>query len=352
MRPQLNLLCWEGYDDEDVLGEFCRRHGIAGHSEALLSDAGTAGRLAGGELPDWDVLNINNAWVRDYLCQHGMIKTLDAPIFEPLLGGLLPQFDRLATWARNDASEIIGICQRFGSFNFVVNTDVIDRNNAEDQGFALASEASRRFGVLLYDDFNIFHVCITAGLNPFKSLNDDELELFTETARSWARNAAIITDDHHVLNKALADREIDLYLSGGVYTVSPARLQGHHNLRAITPRRGPMIDATGEGRGGIVFTEITSLLDHPGASPFGVEFLRYLCSPDVAYAMATRPGTLNPVAQMGDPSVFARFSAAQLEAIQWDSLEADIERCEMYQIPPDHGELLARLQAAFARVRS
>lgn len=352
MRPQLNLLCWEGYDDADVLGAFCQKHDLAGQGEPLLSDAGTAIRLTQGEHPDWDVVNINNAWIRDYLCQHGMIKTLDAEVFEPLLANLLPEFDRLGQWARNDSGNIVGICQRFGTFNFVVNTNAIDQASAEDQGFALADDRAHRFGVLLYDDFNIFHICIAAGINPFARLKDDELELFSETAQRWARDAEIITDDHEVLNQALIDQKIDLYLSGGVYTVSPARLQGHGNLRAITPRGGPIPNANGNDRGAIVFTEITSILDHPGVSPHASDFLQYLCTPDLAYAMATRQRTLNPVAQMHDPQVFARFSSEQLNAIQWDSLSEDIERCEMYQIPPDHGELLQRLRAAFANINS
>ena len=66
---------------------------------------------------------------------------------------------------------LIGICQRFGPFNLVVNAHRIDRASAEDQGFELANErVPRPYGILLYEDFNLFHVCIGAGLDPFSSL--------------------------------------------------------------------------------------------------------------------------------------------------------------------------------------
>jgi len=349
VRADVNLLCWEGYDAPDILDPFAGRHGISAAAQTLLSDAATAQRIASGELPDWDVLNINNAWVRDYLCKHGLIKTLEAARFEPHLQGLLPEFDRLSQWARNDNGNVIGVCQRFGTFNLVVNTDKVDRATAEDVGFAIATENSRPYGLLRYDDFNIFHICIGAGFDPFVRLRPDQLDAFSQTARAWIGNAKIVTDDHLVLNRALVAGDIDLYISGGVYTVSPARAEGHLNLRAITPRHGPVGK---DKQGAIVFTEITSVLDHPGVSPLAEDFLEYICSPEVAYRMARRPSTLNPVAQMGDPDTFKLFSSEDLEAIQWDSLAEDIARCAMYQIPPDNDELRARLDFEYSAADS
>ena len=44
--------------------------------------------------------------------------------------------------------------------------------------------------------------------------------------------------------------------------------------------------------------------------------------------------TANPVAQMGTPEVFERFTARELEAIPWDGLEEDIARCADYDLMP------------------
>jgi len=348
VRAGINLLCWEGYDAPDILDGFAKARGVTTRAQTLLSDAGAALALANGDAPNWDVLNINNAWVRDYLCQRGLIRTLDAERFEPHLQGLLPEFDRLSQWARNDSGRVIGVCQRFGTFNLVVNVDKVDRATAEDVGFALATETNRPYGLLRYDDFNIFHVCIGAGIDPFVTLDTDQFEAFSQTARSWINNAHIVTDDHHELNRALITGEIDFYISGGVYTVSPARADGHLNLRAITPRRGPIGE---EKHGAIVFAEITSVLNHPDVCPHAEDFLDYICTPDVAFAMATRQATLNPVAQMGDPKVLDQFSAQDLAAIQWDSLSEDIARCAMYQIPPDNDELRRRLAVEYDAVQ-
>ena len=49
---------------------------------------------------------------------------------------------------------------------------------------------------------------------------------------------------------------------------------------------------------------------------------------------------------MGMPEVFERFTARELEAIQWDGLEEDIARCADYDLMPDHAALLPRLRSA------
>ena len=230
----------------------------------------------------------------------------------------------------------------------MVNNRRIDTGSAEDQGFALAADPAHRhrFGILEYDDFNLFHLCIAAGLNPYESLDAAQERLVEQVAPSWYESALLASDNHHVLKRALIDGDIDFYLSGGVYTVSPARLAGHTHLRAVTPRRGPI-----DGRGGIAFTEITSVLHHADTSPLAQTFLAYLLEPETAIRAAFVEGTCNPVAQMGEPRVFNAFSTQQLEAIQWDNLLEDVSRCADYRLMPNHDSLLTRLRAVRAHAR-
>ena len=337
----IRLLCWEGYDSSGVLEPFEHRGSTRVQARTLLSDAGTADDLLAGRTA-CDVLNINNAWIRGSLHPAGLVRALDAERFEPHFERMLPRFDRLYAWARDAEGALIGICQRFGPFNLVVNSSRIDRASAEDQGFELANErAPRPYGILLYEDFNLFHVCIGTGLDPFSSLSDDGIARFEATARRWFTGAAVVTDDHFELNRALLDGTIDFYLSGGIYTASPARLAGHREVRAVTPRSGPI-----GGRGGIVFTEITSVLEAAPRTGEAEDFLEYLMEPETARRVALAERTANPVAQMGMPEVFERFTTRELDAIQWDGLEEDIARCADYDLMPDHAALLPLLRSA------
>jgi spermidine/putrescine transport system substrate-binding protein len=350
-RADLNILCWEGYEDPRVVEPFTARSGCSVHAETIVSDADTAARVTGPDRPSWDVVNLNNPFARDILYPGSVIRALPDDRFTPEYDRLLPQFESLYPWTRSqDGTEIIGVCQRFGPFNIVINEDRIARNTAEDEGFLLADDAANigRYGVLEYDDFNIFHICFAAGLDPFSELTVAQLDVFDVKARQWFAGAAIVTADHIEMNRALVDGTIDFYLSGGMYTASPARRDGQRNIRAITPKSGPI-----DGKGAIVFLEVTSVIDHgdDAGGTTALDFLDHILSADIAPAVAFTRGSCNPITQMGDPAVFDQFTVEQLEILQWETLDEDVARCVPYQIPPDHAELLRRLREAKTAAR-
>ena len=337
------MLCWEGYDAASIIEPFVSKNPINIEAETLLSDAATAQRLADGDFKNWDVLNINNAYIRDFLHPKGLIKTLSSSDFSSYRESIHPVYSDLMPWSYDADKNLIGVGQRFGPFNLVINSDAISRASAEDQGFNLANDPQnhKRFAILNYPDFNVFHFCIGAGLNPFSNLNSNQIDQVRENAVNWYRAAKYVEDDHHRLNRALIDGEIDFYISGGIYTASPARLAGQDQIMAVTPRCGPI-----DGKGGIVFTEITSVLNHTEVNPHADAFLQYMLKPETSARIAFIDGTCNPVAQMGDPQVFGAFNRTQLKAIQWDWLEADLQRCAHYRIPPQNHKLLAILSEA------
>ena len=343
-KADLNILCWEGYEDPKLLRAFTEIRGITAAGESLLSDAAAVERILSDERQDWDIINLNNPFAREVLFPRGAIRPIDKVRFEPHFDRMLPHISHIYQWAYSrDGNELLGICQRFGPFNLVVNTDRMAAATAEQLGFTLPNDRSLddRYGILSYDDFNTMHICIGAGLNPFESQDSKAFGRFDAMARRWFEGAKIVTGDHLMLNDMLVRSDIDFYLSGGVYTASPARLAGHHNIRAVTPASGPI-----GGKGGIVFMEITSVVDNSAVCPDAEDFLEYLLSPEVATTMAFAEGTCNPVTQMGDPSVLAAFSADQLDAIQWDTLEEDVGRSAVYSIIPSYAALLSRLETA------
>jgi spermidine/putrescine transport system substrate-binding protein len=143
------------------------------------------------------------------------------------------------------------------------------------------------------------------------------------------------------LNQDLISGEIDLYLPGGTYSVSPVRTDGHPQMRSITPLKGPF-----NGKGGVAWIEITSTINNPDLSPLALEFLKYVQAPKVAHTVAFAEGTYNPVTPMGNPECFALFTKQELDAIQWDSLEEEMARCAEYDIVPDYSKALELMTVA------
>jgi spermidine/putrescine transport system substrate-binding protein len=342
-EKELNILCWEGYNSAQVLDPFRGSSGATVKAESLTNDPTMINRLRAGEIKIWDLINVNNPWARKVMHPEKLIKPLDKARFEPFFEKMMPEFKPPYKWAMSDdGKELLGMCQRFGPYSFVVNTDKVSRKTAEDVGWDLFNDKALegKYGILESDDWNVFNIFVIAGMDPFKVHTAEELTLFETTAKKVFKGAKMI-GDIATMNQALISGEIDLHMTGGTYSVSPARADGHPELRGITPAKGPM-----GGKGGISWIEVTSTVNNPELSPRAADFLAYVQAPDVAHTVAFAEGTFNPVAQMGNPECFKLFTKEELDAIQWDSLEEEMARSVEYDIVPDYDKALDLMTAA------
>lgn len=336
-NDQLNILCWEGYNTDTILDPFrLANAGSTVRAESGTSDPDMINKLRAGEINVWDLINVNQPWARDQLYPEGLIKPLNKDRFMPFFDQMLPEFKNYPL-AFADDGELIGMPQRYGPFSFVVNTNVISRETAEDQGWNLFLDPAMkdRYGVLTYDNWNVIHMCLTAGLNPFAPVEGADLETFQSTAEAIFGGAKLLTDDLVAMNTALINGEIDAYFTGGTYTASPARYDGATNVRAITPNSGPV-----DGKGGVVWIELTSAVNNPDPSNLAESFLEYVQGAEASKTVAFTEGTYNPVAQMGNPECMALFDAEELDAIQMDSLAEEMSRSLDYQVVSSYDALI------------
>ncbi|MDH3475048.1 MAG: PotD/PotF family extracellular solute-binding protein [Rhodospirillales bacterium] len=342
---ELNILCWEGYNTSDVLDPFRRAHpGAKVNAESGTSDPDMINKLRAGEVNVWDLINLNQPWAREQMYPDGLIKPLDRARFEPYFAAMMKEFQGPYEFALDKSGkDLIGMVQRFGPFSFVVNTDKISRASAEDQGFKLFLDPAMkgRYGVLTYDNWNIMHMCIAADVDPFKSHTEAEFVAFEEVARQVFKGAKLLTDDLVGMNTALVNGEIDAYFTGGTYTASPARFDGETRVRGITPKSGPM-----NGKGGIVWVEVTSVVNNPNPSTLAEDFLEYVQQPEICKKVAFAEGTYNPVTQMANPNVLKLYNKEELDAIQWDSLSEEMARSADYSINPDYDKMSEIYNAA------
>ena len=341
---ELNILCWEGYNSDDVLGPFRDAHPDATvRAESGTSDPDMINKLRAGEVNVWDLINVNQPWARHQLYPENLIKPLDKDRFMPYFDNMLSEFQGPYPLSFADNGDLIGMVQRFGPFSFVVNTDKVSVDMAEDQGWKLFLDPAmkNRYGVLTYDNWNIMHMCLTGDQDPFEEMDDAGLDKFTETANAIFDGSKLLTDDLVAMNTALINGEIDAYFTGGTYTASPARLDGATNIRGITPNSGPM-----DGKGGLVWVELTSAVNNPDPSKLAEDFLEYVQQPDISKAVSFTEGTYNPVAQMGNPEVFNTYDSDELDAIQWDSLPEEMARSAEYSIVASYDKLNELYNAA------
>jgi spermidine/putrescine transport system substrate-binding protein len=343
-ETELNILCWEGYNSAQVLDPFRSSKSATVKAESLTNDPTMINRLRAGETSVWDLINVNNPWARKIMHPEKLIKPLDRAKFEPYFAKMMPAFKPPYHWAMSeDGKELLGMCQRFGPYSFVVNTDKVSRQTAEDQGWDLWNDPANagKYGVLESDDWNVFNICLIAGFDPFREHTPEEVTKFDEAAKRVFKGAKVV-GDIATMNQALVSGEIDFHMTGGTYSASPARADGNANIRGVTPKKGPMAG----GKGGVSWIEVTSTVNNPQLSPLAADFLEYVQAPDVAHTVAFAEGTYNPVTQMANPDCFKLFTKEELDAIQWDSLEEEMAASIEYDIVPDYDKLLDLMTAA------
>lgn len=329
-NDQMNILCWEGYNSDEVLGPFRKANpGATVRAESGTSDPDMINKLRAGEVNVWDLINVNQPWARAQLHPEGLIKPLNKDRFMPYFDRMLPEFSGPYPLAFADNGDLIGMPQRYGPFSFVVNTDKISRAMAEDQGWKLFLDSAMkdRYGILTYDNWNIMHMCLTGDQNPFEPMDEAGLATFKGTAETIFGGAKLLTDDLVAMNTALINGEIDAYFTGGTYTASPARFDGATNIRGITPNSGPV-----DGKGGVVWIELTSAVNNPDPSNLAEDFLAFVQDPEICKAVSFAEGTYNPVSQMANSKVFEKFDSDELDAIQWDSLGEEMARSMDYDV--------------------
>ncbi len=326
----LNILCWAGYETPSFVKDFEQRWNCQVRGETFDSDMEASGRIANES--HWDLININNPYINNDLFPIGRIASLEGAGFGGENQRMLPCLDGFLQCGYSlDGKTLIGLCQRFGPFNLVIDKNQVDVSTARDEGFSMADDPGNKakFGILLYPEFNVMHAAIACGINPFDALSSPEEVRVVDQMQQWKDDALLCTSDHNELNQALIDGRIRFYISGGVYTAGVARRAGYLNIMSITPNSGPI-----DGKGGVAFVEVTSVCATTRNADLACQYLRYMLEPEQCHRIAFAESIHNPVAQMGDPDVMARFSEDELIALQYSTLGEDMARCAPYASIP------------------
>ena len=334
---KLSYYTWNGYDADGVLNPFRKRYDATINCEMLTSDPDAIMKLKAGATRQFDLITLNNFWSKG-MYEDNLILPLDKETFKPYFDNFIPRYKWPFEWAMSDDGKLLGMPQRYGPAGFAINQNAISRKEAEDIGWQLfvLPEFKNKFAILNWDNWVIFGMCNSAGVDPFKEHTDEEMALVEEAAFKWFENAKFVTESEVEVNNATLAGEIDFYSVGSLYTVSPARAEGHWNLYGVIPPKGSQEG----GVGGICWLELTNVVNNPKISPLADDFLAYMQEPDVAYQIAMAASTHNPVANMADPKVFAMFSKEDLKAIQYDDLERQLSFCVDYRANPSYLKMM------------
>lgn len=345
-RTELNLHSWEGYTEEPVLDPFMRATSSNVNPQMLISDPSAVNNLRSGGTSTWDLINLNNAWQRKQLYPSGLILPLDQAKFKPLYEMNVPEFKWPYIWAMDESGEeLLGMIQRYGPSGMAANSAAVDVDELAKGGYAAMIDGmAGEYGILDYENWVIMHTCMAAGFSPFREHTEAEMAAYEEMIFKIFKNAKKISADQATLARDMITGEIVGSFPGSLYTVSAARKEGMSELVCVVPEEGPeetRSEAEPMGRAGIIWIEVTSLVNNPDPTPLAEAFLIYCHTPEAAHRVgAMAPGTLNPVVQMGDSVVLDLWSEDELMAVQWgdggEQLQSLVNRCIDFDINPDY----------------
>ncbi|MBL8905193.1 MAG: extracellular solute-binding protein [Rhizobiales bacterium] len=342
----LNLLCWDAYADPRLAEMWLKDTGSKIKSEIHISDPQSLNRLRAGETKNWDFINVNDPWAKNFFWPEKLIVDLPRERFDPLYEAMLPKFKPpYARAMSRDGQHLLGVVQRLETFDIAINTDKISVEMAENEGWDMFNNADFKFGVLAYEDWNVMDLCMIAGVHPYKDKTEADVAKFTETANRVMKQAKTVTTDFVQLNLAMLNNEIDAYFCGGTYSIASARREGNNNLWAISPPKGPA-----DGKGGINWIELNSAINNPNPNPRAIDFLEWITKPEQSYIVASGNGNLQPVSQMAQPEVLAKFSKEELDAMQFDTLDKRLAAATEFDIVPQYDQLYD-IYAAAVRAR-
>ena len=87
----MNIYCWEGYNQKDFLNDLP----LKVNSNNFISDYIVATDIK-KKVIKCDVININNAFIRDYLWKFNLIKELDYEKYSPSYSNYIKNFSYLS----------------------------------------------------------------------------------------------------------------------------------------------------------------------------------------------------------------------------------------------------------------
>ncbi len=163
-EKELNILCWEGYNSAQVLDPFRDAEGRDGQGGVAHQrsdhDQPAARRRDQCLGPDQRQQSLG---AQGHVPGGADQAARPRDDSSPTSTRCCRRSSRPINWAMSDdGKELLGMCQRFGPYSFVVNTDKVSRATAEDQGWDLWNDPANagKYGILESDDWNVFNICL------------------------------------------------------------------------------------------------------------------------------------------------------------------------------------------------
>ena len=336
----MKYMCWEGYDKPSIIQPFEAAEDVTLSIDLITDSPGGFAKLAAGAWRDFDVVSSDSPWIQR-MGPAGIGEFIDAADFADVYERFYPQF-RAPFAPLEFEGKITGLPTRWGWVGPTVNTKFDDLDKWKSYAPCFDPAYKDKICVLDWGDWPIMPMALYAGINPYKELDDAELNEIRLVLRALFKNTRAVVADLSVAQKGLMDGSFRTLIGGGTYCTSALRKDGQKHIMSIVPEPKDGLNQ------GIIWMEASGIVKDPADGAKARALLRHLTSPEVAVELAWTEATCNLVPTQ---SAEALFSDEQKDVLQMDYMWHAWDNSQFHDVAPNIDAMLEIWQQELAAAR-
>lgn len=334
---QMGYMCWEGYNADAIIRPFEEANDVELSIDLITDSPGGFAKLAAGAWRDFDVVSSDSPWITRMgparLCEF-----LDPAEFADVYESFYPQF-RAPFAPLEFEGQVTGLPTRWGWVGPTVNTEFDDIETWRSYAPCFDPAYKDKICVLDWGDWPIMPMALYAGIDPYKELDEAELNEIRLVLRALFKNTRALVGDLTVAQRGLMDGSFRALIGGGSYCTSALRKDGMDHILSIVPEPKDGL------KQGIIWMEATAVVKGTEAPDQAKALLRHLVSPEVAVQLAWTEATCNVVPSQ---AAEALFTEEQKAALQMDYMWEAWDKSHFHSIAPNIDDMLEIWQQELA----
>lgn len=320
----LNILTWEGYGAESIMGEFEEEHDAKVNIKLLSSDPEGFNILKSGGVDKFDLITLNNTWAQ----RHARADTIE-PLNEsdyPEAKSFMEHFQWPVSAFTRDG-KMYALPTRWGWDTMTVNAEKVPEDHHSSYEVLWTGgpdgQYENKIGIMDWPTWNIPKIAMTLGYPPFEQ-TDEQLADIKDKLISMFSNMKAVYSGTSALRQALLQEDIVMAPVGN-FAMSDLRAAGHDWVNVVIPEEG-----------GMQWTEGLCIVKNPSNRELAVEYQREIIKKKGQFTISWEPSSKSPPV---NTESFDQFSADQQKALMFhedgfDAAPEIIESTTQYEFSP------------------
>ncbi|MBK0329013.1 extracellular solute-binding protein [Rhodobacteraceae bacterium F11138] len=332
----MNYMCWEGYNDPRIVDPFEETNDVSINFDLIVDSPGGFAKLAAGGHRDFDVVSTDSPWVQR-MGPANICEFIDPAEFQDVYDKFYPQFQPPFEPLQFDG-KTTGLPTRWGWVGPCINTETSDPDEWKTWDAAFDSKNKDKIGIMDWGDWPIMPMALYAGIDPYKELDQAELDEIRKVLRALFANSRALFSDLSLSQKALLDGSVKTLVGTGTYSTSGLRKAGYENIVAVVPEGN-------ENKQGIIWLEATAIVKTPADIDLAKAMMRHVTNKEAAYALTLNDFTSNP---SPNRAVEALYTEEERSVLQLDYVDTVWENSVLHKVAPNIDDLLVIWQEELA----